>query len=136
MSATVNIPKDVIEPIVHKQIQIGIVEALGEPEKLIEEIVSRALNQKVTKEGTVDREHWYNNKFDFIETVSKNAIQKAAREAIEEWVEENKPRITEQVKKALAKKQGQFARALVDGMVNAIKQTWSFNCAINLKTKD
>lgn len=131
-SATVNIPKDVIEPIVRQQVCAGVVAALGNPSELIRQVVERALAQKVNRDGKRDSSNCYND-HDLIETVSRIAIHKAVHEAITAWVEENRPVIKEQVQKALARKQSAFARALVDGLSDAVKQSWTFNCQINLK---
>lgn len=130
-NATVNIPNDVIEPIVRQQVIAGIIAQIGDPEKLIAGVVDRALKQKVGRDGNVSSSS-YQNEHDLIETVSKNAIHSVTRQCIEEWVEEMKPKIQEQVKKALARKQSAFAKAMVDGMQEAMSQDWSFKCNITM----
>lgn len=129
--ATVNIPDDVLLPILQSQVQAGIVAALGSPEDLITKVVENHLKSKVGSDGKKSR-YSYDDKHDLIEVMSRACIQKAVRQALQDWVDEKRPAIEEQVKKGLRRKEGVFARAMVDGLVTAIKQSWSFNCEITL----
>lgn len=130
-NATVNIPNDVIEPIVRAQVTAGIIAALGHPEQLIAQVVDQALKQKVSSKGVVgDR---YDNKHDLIEVLARNAIHDMTRAALSAWVEQQRPKIEEHVRKALARKESAFAKALVDGLVSATKSTWNFSCSIQIK---
>lgn len=129
--ATVNIPKDVIEPIVKAQVAAGIVAALGNPEQIIIKAVEHAMRQKVDSSGKVS-DSSYNNNHDLIEVLSRKLIHQVVRESLEKWVEEQRPAIEEQVKKSLKRKESTFAKALVDGVVSATKQDWRFNCNVTM----
>jgi len=128
--ATVNIPSDVLEPIVRSQVAAGIVKALGEPELLISKVVALALKQKVCNDGSVSSRS-YDNRCDLIELIATKGIHAVVRESLTKWVEEQRPAIEQQVKKALARKESKFAKALVDGLVEATKSTWGFKCDIH-----
>ncbi len=130
-NASVNIPKDLLEPIIRQHIQAGIVAAVGDPAKLIEQVIDRMLRQKVNSEGKIDS-HSYSNTHDLIEVVSRNAINKAARAAVEAYVEEQRPAIEAAVRKAIERKTGALAKALVDGFADAAKQRWKLECKFEL----
>lgn len=128
--ATVNIPTDVLEPIVKAQVTAGTLKAFGDPAKLIEAVVGRAINQKVDSDGKVN-EYSSCNKYDFIEILAQKAIHKIAHEMLAEFVQQQRPKIEKAVKDALAKKTGAFSKALVDGMAQAVTSSWSFKCDVN-----
>ena len=130
--ATFKIPNDVIEPIVKEQVVAGVLAALGDPSKLITKVVERAIAQKVNREGKIDRCDFY-NKYSMVEVLAEKAIHQVTMEAIAAWVEKNKPAIQAQVEKALSRKTSPFARALIDGLSQAVQQSWKFTCNINLE---
>lgn len=47
------INEDVVKPILEKQIQAAILANIGNPEELIQKVVSTALSQKVDSDGRV-----------------------------------------------------------------------------------
>jgi hypothetical protein len=129
--ASVNIPKDLLEPIIRQHIQAGVVAAVGDPAKLIETVIERMLKQKVNREGKVESNECY-NRYDLIELVAQDAIHKAAKAAVEAYVNDQRPAIEAAVRKAIERKTGAFAKALVDGLVSACKQSWKLNCEFTL----
>jgi hypothetical protein len=104
--------------------------AFGDPTKLIEAVVQRAISQKVDDEGKVNQYGHY-NKHDLVEILAQQAIHKIAREMLAEFVGQQRPKIEKAVKDALAKKTGAFSKALVDGMAKAVTSSWSFKCDVN-----
>ena len=130
-TATVNIPKDVLEPIIRQRVSADIVATLGDPGELIAKIVRLALAQKVDENGVQHKESYYNN-HDLIETVAANAIRDVAREVLASWVAEQRPIIEEQIRKGLRRKESAFAKAIVTGLSDAMKADWSFNCNITM----
>ena len=130
-NATVNIPKDILEPIVRAQVAAGIAAAIGDPAKIIEGVVEHALAQKVDSDGRISK-YSSDNKYNIVEIMAKKAIHETVQEAVEDWISEQRPAILEQVKKSLSRKQTAFAKALVDGMVSAAKQNWNLKCEITM----
>ena len=129
--ATVNIPRDVLEPIVRAQVTAGVLRAFGDPAELIEQVVARSLTQKVDSDGKVNTYDSY-NKYDVAEVLAKQAIHKMTKEMLAEFVEQQRPKIEAAVKSALAKKSGAFAKALVDGLQRSVSAEWSFKCDMAL----
>lgn len=131
-TATVNIPKDVLEPIVRQQVAAGIVSALGNPAKLIEGLVQLTFNQKVDSNGVVSRSD-YENRYALVEVLARNAIREVVKQALAEWINEKTPEIRAEVEKALGRRKSAFAKALVDGLHESLRSSWSFKCNVNLK---
>ena len=129
--ATVNIPKDVLEPIVRAQVTAGILKAFGDPAKLIEAVVDKAMKQKVDDSGKVNSSDYY-NKHDLLELLAKQEIHKIAHEMLREFVAQKRPMIEKAVKDAMSKKSGAFSKALVDGLANSVSSDFKFTCNVNM----
>ena len=129
--ASVNIPKDLLEPIIREHIHAGIVAALGDPAALISQVVEQTLSRKVNHAGDVSQ-YSHDNKYSLIEAVARNAIHAACKRAVESFIEERRPDIEKAVKAAISKRTGAFSKALVDGLVEASRQSWSFQCNITM----
>lgn len=119
--ATVNIPRDVLEPIVRQQVAAGIIAAMGDPTEIVTELVSQSFNRKVDSVGKVSQ-YSCDNKYSMIEVVCRKAIDKVVQECIQEFVEVQRKAIKENVEKALARRNSAVARALVDGLVEYAKK--------------
>lgn len=133
-TATVNIPKDVLEPILRQQVAAEVTAALGNPADLIAKVVEFALSQKVNADGKRSS-YEHDNRHSFIEVAAKNAIHKAVHEILAQWIEEQRPAIAKHVEAALGRRKSAFAKALVEGLANSVKSSWTFNCEINLNGK-
>lgn len=130
-AATVNIPNDVIQPIVLARIQAAIVEGLGRESQLIEQAVTAALTFKVDSEGKRSNYTGYNS-LTLLEWMATKAIQEAAQEALKTYLEKAKAQVRARVEKELQKKQGIIAAALVDGFAESIKSTYGFSIKVEL----
>jgi len=84
-NATVSIPNDILEPVIRAQVAAGITAQLGNPEVLIQKIVSNAMSQKVNSEGKVSRES-YSNRHDLIELLAGRAIRAIVDDVLTSWI--------------------------------------------------
>jgi len=130
MSLQIN--EDMVKPILEKQIQSAIMANIGDPEKLVEKVVSTALSKKVNREGNVSN-YSSDNKYDYLEVLTEVAIRNAAKEALKEWLADNK----ELLKTAVTKELNKPARlktivgAFADAAENSFKCDWRFSCDVN-----
>lgn len=131
-NATVNIPKDVIDPIVRQQLSAAIAAAMGDPVKIINAIVTRALDIKVDKSGKVSN-YSYDNTQPFLEALSHKLIRDEAEKLIREYVQDHRELIKKQIVALLSKRRnGTFAEAL---LVGAEKSLENFSLTIHLDRK-
>ena len=131
---SLKINQDTITPIIEKQIQAAIVANLGNHEELIGKMVSLALHTKVNKDGYHDKSS-YRNDHDFLEVITSNAIQEAARNALTEWLAKNSKKIRAALIVELAKptRQKTMAKAFADAVESSITSKWHMNCTVNFK---
>jgi hypothetical protein len=116
---TFNIPRDVIEPIIQAQISTAVLAALQPTGRVLEQAVAAVLQMKIDADGKPDR---YNDSRSrsWIDWVVADAIQKSARQAIEEFLKNEQPAIRAGIAKQLAARNSPLARQLIDGMLKGI----------------
>jgi dsDNA-binding SOS-regulon protein len=134
---SLQINEDMVKPILEKQIQAAIVANIGDPEKLIQKVVATALSQKVNKEGKIDQYDSYNT-YDYLEVLTGQAIRKAAKEALGEWLAENQELLKIAVTKELNKpaRLKSIVGAFADAAENSFKCDWQFNCDVTFSEID
>lgn len=131
------INENVVKPILEKQIQAAILANIGNPEELIQKVVSTALSQKVDSDGRVSR-YSGDNKYDYLDVLTTKSIQKAAEEALRDWLEENSQLVKEAVIKELNKpaRQHSIAKAFADAVESSLQCSWRFGCDISFIKRD
>ena len=94
--ATLQIDPALVRDITEKVANAQIMAALGDPSRLIMNVVQQVMKEKVSDDGRVNRESSYYNKYDLIETLAANAIREKCNLVIREYIEAN----AEAIKKA------------------------------------
>ncbi len=128
----INMPDELVRPIIEKKIQAGIISALGDTDSLIEGLVGAALRDKVSQNGKKS-DYSRDNKFDLVDVLCREAIENAIREAMAEWVKENSGKLKEAVKKQIQKRPAGFAKMFVDGIFTSLESRWMFT--VNVQTQ-
>ncbi|USE79025.1 hypothetical protein NDR89_20525 [Cupriavidus gilardii] len=124
------IPNSILEPYIKAAVATAITASLGDGTALVEKAVHQALTAKVNASGFTSNSS-YENTHLLAEVVSRNAIQKIARETIAEMAEQMRPKIREQIEKQLKNQHGKLAQALVDGLIGSLRSSWSVQIHID-----
>lgn len=133
-NVSVEISEDLVRPIIEAKIHAAIAREMAKDrDDLLEKLVQGAMVQKCNTHGQVSQ-YSYDNNTTFIEVITKQAIQNAAREAMREFMADNTTRIKELVKKEFSKKQATLAKAMVDGMVENMKSDYRFTVDCKFET--
>ena len=116
---TLQIPKDVIEPIIQAHIAAAVASALNGRERLMTDAIHRVLQSRVDANGQPER---YNSSSSptFVEWLMQDAIKKAAREALTEQVAKLQPAIKKAIADQLTNSKSPLVKQLVEGMSGAI----------------
>ena len=130
----ISVDDELVEPIVRAEIQTAIVRQLESDTNLIPKLVEAALAQKVAENGQHSKRYSSDNKYLFIDALCKKAIQDAARQAMSEYLEENKEALKVEVKKQLRKSNAKLAEIFVEGLVGGLSSSWNFQVSIDLPT--
>lgn len=130
-TASVNIPKDVIEPIVQAQIKMAIIAALENHRGLVADSVAKVLNTKVNERGIVSQ-YSSDNKFLWLDQTLSLTIREVAKKTIEEWLEGNKKIIEAHLRAELAKKNSPLVKQLIQGMASGMVDMGASGYRINV----
>ena len=129
--------QDMVKSVLDKQIQAAIVSQLGSQDDLIAKAVSMALNNKVDRHGNKSR-YDSDNKYDFLEQLANNQIQKAATDGVGEWLKDNSSKIKDAVLKEMKKpnRQRSMATSFANAIEESIQCSWNMQCNIHFTEKD
>ena len=106
---SIKLPKGAIEGVVNAHIHAAVFEALGkDPDRLIAAVVSKAMSAK--------KDH-YNRTTIFEDTISQE-IRDVALEEFKRWLEENRPKIRDQIRAKL--KTLKLAKMICEGLTQNI----------------
>lgn len=130
MSLEIN--EEMVKPILEKQIQAAILANIGNPEELLAKTVSVALKQKVNKDGRVSQ-YSSDNRYDYLEVLTGNAIREAAQESLRDWIKENSQLVKAMVIREMnnPERQNSLVKAFADAVENSLSCNWRFHCDVN-----
>lgn len=133
-SSTIQIPNDVIKPIVEAKVAAAITEALGGYERLVDKAVSQILNQKVDSNGNPDR---YDSSCSptWFTWVMSECVKQAARSAIEEWFKDHQDVMKKSIAAELSKKNSPLVKQLIATLVGTVVNSDSLRYRMNVKVE-
>lgn len=133
---TLQIPKDVIEPIIQAEITRAIVDAMGPKQDVMQRAIASVLNMKVDSDG---KPTTYGNSAPWIDWVIGKEIRSAAQAAIQSHLAEHGETIKKQLAAELQKKNSPLVRQLIEGMVGAMTHPealrWRLNVTFDEKNR-
>lgn len=128
-NATLQVPTDIINPIVQAEITKRIIEAMGNSGELLSQAIASVLYAKVDGEGKVSG---YRDNLSWLDWALGMALRKAAKEAIEEVMTSHKETIKKAFVAELLKKNSPLLRQLAEGMINAASNPEVLKYRINI----
>lgn len=130
-SPTLQIPKDVIEPIIQANITAAIAQALsgGQSAQLISNTITQILRMTVDSEGKPSS---YSGSKPWIDWAIGSAVRSAALAAINEQVELLKDRMKAHIAAELTKKNSPLHKQLAEGLVNGVFSTESLKWRLTI----
>lgn len=131
-NVSINMPQDLVKPIIEAKVAAAISEALGGSDAIVERMVALALSKKVDSSGKVSEYSSYNT-HNFIEVVCANTIREAAKKAINEFVASQAPKIEAEIRKQLTVRNKDLAKAFVASLVDGVRTNVTFTVDANVK---
>ncbi|MGJ1499658.1 hypothetical protein ACR79R_20265 [Sphingobacterium spiritivorum] len=118
---SMQVSPEIIKPIIETKIKEAIAAALGGPDAIVKEVVTRVLTQKVNSKGNVSS-YSSDNKYNWIDAVVTTQIEEAVKEQIKDQMIKANGLIQKEVEKFLLSKKGssQIASLLCSSMANSI----------------
>jgi hypothetical protein len=113
---TLQIPKDVIEPIIQANITAAIAQAMGNGTQVIQQAIASILATSVDSEGKPSS---YGNSRRWIDWAVGDSLRKAAKAAIDEHIAAHREAIQKQLVAELSKKNSPLIKSMVEGMMKS-----------------
>jgi len=117
-TASLQLPRDMIEAAIQREVSISISKALGDSAKILNEVVRQVLTSKVDRDGKPSS---YGG-LEFIKWAMEDSLKKAVKESINEEIGKYKDVIKKNITEQLAKKNSPLVKQLVDGMCTGVTQ--------------
>ena len=117
-NATLQVPTDLIDPIIRAEVSKAIIEAMGGKAALLTAAIAGILATKVDFEGKPSSYRSDNYKT-WLDWAVGNAVRAAAKEAIQETMAQQKDAIKKEMVRQIQTKNSPLVRQFVEGVVNA-----------------
>ena len=134
--AAVNIPRDVIEPIVQAKVALAVAEALGGHQDLVALAVTAVLTAKVDSDGRVGN---YANRdsLSYVQWIMRDCIRKTVSKVLQDEMPKHEHVIREHIIAQLQNKKSPLVKQLVEGMVKAVTSpnTLAYRLTVDVSEK-
>lgn len=117
-NATLQVPNDVIDPIIRAEVSKSIIEAMGGRAELLTQAIASILSTQVDAEGKPSSYSHDRNK-SWLDWAVGTAVRSAAKEAIQEAMAQQKDAIKKEMVRQIKMTNSPLVRQFVEGMVNA-----------------
>jgi len=128
------VPEELVKPIIKDLVATYIAQQMGDANKVIAELVSKALSVKVNENGVVDKYDSYNHQ-SYINLILNKSIHELAKETLKEILDANKEKIKEQIKLAISK-QGDLGEFIFNGFKESLESNWHSHISVAFKRKE
>ena len=125
LGVDLKLDQEYIKASVEDIVKSGIVQALGDPERIVKTAVDQTINMKVDMDGKPCSSSY--GSVSYLNWLANKTVQDVVREAMTDIVKEQADTIKELVKKQLSSKQflndasGQFVKSLLDNTASTWK---------------
>lgn len=127
-----SISQEVVKPIVEAKIQAAILSALSSEKDIIESAVEKILNVKVDSDGKTST---YSSSIPYLQWLTNNAIQSAAKAALQQYVEDQKPKIQAALKKAISMRIDDVCAQMMSCLIETTRDSYAVNVGVEFKQK-
>lgn len=136
-SATVQIPQDIIEPIIQARVQAAVIAALDEggAQKLIERAVSAVLTEKVGIDG---KKPSYASSSDvpWLNWLMQDCLKRTVRKIIEDEIPKHEEAIRAYLVKELQRKNSPLLKQFVEGLIGKLTDPYNFKYNLTVAISD
>ena len=123
-----------IEASVTEIVRASIVQALGQPEKIVRAAVDNAVNSYVDSDGKPCRKDSYRSK-PYLQYLAEQTIEKTVREQMEKIIEENKPQFVDEIIRQLNTKKfkQRTAEAFIETMLKGAESKYKMPVKVSFE---
>jgi hypothetical protein len=127
----IEIDPDVVNAIVQRKVEEAIKESMVNKDDVLDRLVKQMLTLKVDGDGKPSE---YRGSIPYIEWAAHAAMRKAAKDGLDAAFAKKQAEITAKVQAQIEKSSNKLAQALVSGLADSLKASWSSTVRIELRT--
>ncbi len=133
--ATIDIPKDVLEPIINAHITKALTEVFGDRGRILDEVVKRVLTAKVDDRGEPDR---YNSDraLTTVQFMAHKAVKEAALEAVKEALAQHKDVLKAVIVRELSNSKSKLLKSLAESLVDGVAKAAASGYLMTVQIKE
>ena len=128
---TLSVDDNLVKPVVEAEIQAAIVRQLENIDDLVPKLVRAVLREKVDSSGKVSSSD-YRNSHNLLDVICRDAIQKAAKLSMKEYIKESADELRVEIKKQIEASSSELAKVFVGSLIQSLESKWSFTVKVNL----
>jgi uncharacterized membrane protein YheB (UPF0754 family) len=130
---TFKIPRDVIQPIIEAKVAAALIEALGNQQWLVQNCITKVLDEKVNDSGTKAENFYADRAPTFLQWALRSCIQAQVKKILQDQVELHKEVIAKSLKTELEKKNSPLVKQLIEGMTTGFTKSLQFQIEVKAK---
>jgi hypothetical protein len=115
-TASINLPRDMLEAAIEKQVSIAISTALGGSDELVRKAITTCLGVKVDRQGNISK-YSSDNEWSFLEYCTTGALHSAIKKILDEELSKYREQIRKCLVSELNKKDSKLIKQLAECMV-------------------
>jgi hypothetical protein len=133
---SLNLSKEIINPIVERNIKEAVLAAMGGSDEVIKKVMDSIIHQKVGKDGSVST-YSSENKYSWLDVVLTKQIEAQVRAELTSVISSAADKIKAALMKKIRSEKGsnEIADALIAGLQNTFKDTWTSKFSIQINQK-
>lgn len=133
---SLKVDENIVKQAVQSQMTAAIAAELSKiSPAIIDGLVSGVLNQKVESNGKVTTST-YGAYPTMLRWLVDEAIKEACRQAIAEWVNNERPKIVDALKQNIKKESGKLADVFTEGLLTSLSSKWSVSVSLSDPKKE
>lgn len=129
---TLNIPQDVINPIIQANISAAILAAMGDGSKVVANAITTILSTKVDPNSGNVHSYQSQNTVPWIDWAMGNAVRESAKAAIIEYLADHQEEVKKHLAAELSKKNSPLAKSLVEAMAKGMADQNALRYAVSV----
>lgn len=126
----IEIDADVVNAIVQRKVEEAIKESMVNKDDVLDRLVKQMLTLKVNGDGKPTEYQGV----PYIEWAAREAMRRAVKTGLDAAFEKKQAEITAKVQAQIERSSNKLAQALVSGLADSLKASWSSTVKVELKT--
>jgi len=135
---TFKIPREVIQPIIEAKVSAALIEALGNQQWLVQNCISKVLDEKVNDNGGKEESYYSDRSPTFLQWALTSCLKAQIKKVLQDEIVKHQDLIAEGLRRELQKKSSPLVKQLIEGMTKSVisASTGQYTLTVNVTEKN